>query len=314
MDHYFLGVRETILSALEWHRARTCKSKHEIRFFGLGPLNKNALREHACNFSVLVLLCFCACFVFYIYFYNCIILIKNLELIWVYVHSNIRSWNNESVQSTLGSMIQDKAVKWLSSYIFTLLVSLLNFFHLSKKNLSKTVSVLSQRNISWERGTSILVKDGIFFQMKYRDLIKQCFIPVSNAQAFKKYAYDQRTNNPNLFAQTKPSENIQNKPIFISSRTLCKELNTRLLVFFVFALWDFCKLVRRACGIYFSVLVEQFIAIYSLVSKGRISLFGSVFFCSLAISKRSFFALRQPYFTLLFVAAPVQFFPSSQQM
>ena len=68
MDHYFLGVRETILSALEWHRARTCKSKHEIRFFGLDPLNKNALREHACNFSVLVLLCFCACFVFYIYF------------------------------------------------------------------------------------------------------------------------------------------------------------------------------------------------------------------------------------------------------
>ena len=113
--------------------------------------------------------------------------------------------------------------------------------------------------------------------MKYRDLIKQCFILVSNAQALKKYAYDQRTNNLNLFAQTKPSENIQNKPIFISSHTLCKELNTRLLVSFVFALWDFCRLVRRACRIYFSVLVEQFIAIYSLVSKGRVSLFGSVF-------------------------------------
>ena len=75
--------------------------------------------------------------------------------------------------------------------------------------------------------------------MKYRDLIQQCFILVSNTQAFKKYAYDQRTNNLNLVAQSKPSENIQNKPIFILSRTLCKEFNTRLLVPFVFALWIF---------------------------------------------------------------------------
>ena len=123
--------------------------------------------------------------------------------------------------------------------------------------------------------------------MKYRDLIKQCFILVSNGQAFKKYAYDQRTNNLNLFAQTKPS---QNKLIFISSRTLCKELNTRLLVSFVFALWDFC----RACGIYFSVLVEQFIAIYSLVSKGRVSLFGSVFLVRLPIPSGHF----SPYLTV----------------
>ena len=47
-------------------------------------------------------------------------------------------------------------------------------------------------------------------------------------------------------------------------------------------------LVRRACGMCFSVLVELFIVIYSLVSKGRVSLFGSVF--SLAIFKRSFFS------------------------
>ena len=146
--------------------------------------------------------------------------------------------------------------------------------------------------------------------MKYRDLIKQCFILVSNAQAFKKYAYDQRTNNLNLFAQTKPSENIQNKPIFISSRTLCKELNTRLLVSFVFALWDFCRLVRRACGIYFSVLVEQFIAIYSLVSKGRISLFGSVFFVRLPFPSGHF----SPYGSQIsrYSLSPLQcsFFPA----
>ena len=36
----------------------------------------------------------------------------------------------------------------------------------------------------------------------------------------------------------------------------CKYLNTRLLVCFVFALWDFCMLVRRACGMCSSVLVE----------------------------------------------------------
>ena len=89
----------------------------------------------------------------------------------------------------------------------------------------------------------------------------------------------------------------------------CKELNTCLLVSFVFALWDFCMLVHLACGIYFSVLVKYFIVVYLLVSKGCVSLFGSVF--SLAISKQSFFALQQPDFMLQFVAAPVQFFPSS---
>ena len=45
---------------------------------------------------------------------------------------------------------------------------------------------------------------------------------------------------------------------------VCKELNTRLLVSFVFALWDFCMLVRCVCGMHFSVL-------------GRVSLSGQFF-------------------------------------
>ena len=65
-------------------------------------------------------------------------------------------------------------------------------------------------------------------------------------------------------------------------------------------------LVRRACRMYFSVLVE-YIVIYSLVSKGRVSLFGSVFF-RLPFPSSHFSPLRQPDFTLQFVAAPVQFF------
>ena len=43
-----------------------------------------------------------------------------------------------------------------------------------------------------------------------------------------------------------------------------------------------------------------------LVSKGCVSLFGSVFL--LAISKQSFFALQQPDFMLQFVTAPCSFF------
>ena len=77
---------------------------------------------------------------------------------------------------------------------------------------------------------------------------------------------------------------------------------------FVSALWDFCILVCHAV-MYFSMLVEQFIVIYLLISKGCVSLFGSVFL--LAISKQSFFTLWQPDFTLQPVAAPVQFVPNS---